>query len=470
MSQTDTAGTVVVVDDDPEFRVFIERVLRHAGYRVESFDSGETALEGFARVLPDAVFLDLTLPGLDGLQTLERIRATHPLLPVIMLTATSAVEAIMAATRLGAYDYVVKPADGTKLETVAKNAVEHSRLMLRNTQLEREADSDGYGKILGRSPAMRRLFREMDRLASSDITVLVHGESGTGKELVARALHDHSGRRRKPFVALNCAAIPDTLQESELFGHERGAFTGATDRRIGKFEQANGGTLLLDEVAELALPLQAKLLRALQSRSFQRVGGTSEVRSDFRLIAASHQRLAELVKSGRFREDLYFRIAVFELDVPPLRDRREDVPLLAERFAAELASREGRRAELSPGALHLLLKYDWPGNVRELENAIHRALVAAEGTRVRPEDLPATIQKAIGGPGPEGGRAVAQVKDGAAQEWPFDILNLDALERAAILEAIRQSGGNMTQAMRVLGIARTTLYRKLKEYGISPEA
>ena len=471
------AGTIVVVDDDPDFTAVVERVLQRVGCRVEIFTTAEACLEGLARILPDVIFLDLTLPGIDGLQALERIKATHPLLPVVMLTATSTVDTVVTAMQLGAYDYLAKPTDPTKLETVAKNAVEHNRLTLRNAQLEREAGSDGYGQLVGRSPAMRRLFRELDRLASSDITVLVHGESGTGKELVARALHEHSGRRRKPLVAVNCAAIPETLQESELFGHERGSFTGATERRAGKFEQADGGTLFLDEVAELSLPLQAKLLRALQSRAFQRVGGTTEVHSNFRLIAASHQRLSALVEARRFREDLYFRIAVFELDVPPLRDRREDIPLLVQIFAKALASREKREVEFLPAAMRLLTAYDWPGNVRELENAVHRALVANEGGRVRPEDLPSRIRKVkaqtplseTGNTGMQPAESPIKVSSGPGP-WPFENLELEALERAAVLEALRRSGGNVTQAMRALGIGRTTLYRKLKHYGIEPES
>ncbi len=467
--------TVVVVDDDPDFTAIVSPVLRRAGYGVELFASGEACLEGLSRVLPDMILLDLTLPGIDGLQTLERIRATHPLVPVVMLTATSSVETVVSAMQLGAYDYLSKPIDRTKLETTIKNAVEHNQLVLRNAQLEREAESDGYGDLKGRSAAMRQLFRQMDRLASSDITVLIHGESGTGKELVARALHQRSGRRRKPMIAINCAAIPETLQESELFGHERGAFTGATDRRIGKFEQANGGTLFLDEVAELSAPLQAKVLRAIQSKTFQRVGGSADVRSDFRLLAASHQRLAELVKAGRFREDLYFRIAVFELDVPPLRDRRDDIPLLARRFANELTSREGRRLEFSGPAMALLTSFHWPGNVRELENAVHRALVAAESGVVGPDELPPAIRQAAGRSGAtqdsiDAASAGAATQSSGRPSWPLASLNLEAVERAAILEAIRQAGGNVTQAMRTLGVARTTLYRKLKHYGIEPDS
>lgn len=468
--QTPTAATIVVVDDDQDFLAAMRHVLQDSGCRMESFTSGEACLEGLSRVLPDVVCLDLSLPGIDGLETLERIKETHPLLPVIMLTASSAIENVVAAMQMGAYDYLSKPADRTRLDTVIRNAVERSRMVLLNTRLEREAGAVSYGKLIGRSPAMRELFRQMDRLVSSDITVLIHGESGTGKELVARALHDSSGRRRGPFVALNCAAIPETLQESELFGHERGSFTGATDRRIGKFEQAHRGTLFLDEVAELSPALQAKLLRALQSRSFQRVGGTQEIQSDFRLVAATHARLSELAKAGKFREDLFFRLAVFELDVPPLRDRREDVPSLAQHFVNMVSEREGRHPSLSPQTLQRLTAYNWPGNVRELENAMHRAVVAADGDVIRPDDLPAAIR------GTTTARAATEERPStsstAANSAPamLTTLNIDALEKAAILEALRQSNGNLTQAMKMLGIGRTTLYRKLKQYGLEPAA
>lgn len=463
-------GTIVVVDDDRDFVVFVERLLTAAGHRVEVFPTGEACLDGLSRVLPDVICLDLTLPGLSGLETLARLQATHPLLPVIMLTATSTVETVVAAMQSGAHDYITKPTDPTRLETAIRNALERSRLVLRNAQLEREAESPGYGQIIGRSSVMRELFRQMDRLASSDISVLINGESGTGKELVARALHDHSGRRRKPFIALNCAAIPETLQESELFGHERGAFTGATERRIGKFEQANGGTLFLDEVAELATALQAKLLRALQSRSFQRVGGTADVQSDFRLLAATHAQLSELAHAGKFREDLYFRLAVFELQVPPLRERAGDVRPLAETFLDRLAARERRRPVLSASALDRLVAYEWPGNVRELENALHRAVVACDGKVIQVDDLPAALRppaKAGARQRPEPpSEAAPQVTAATEGGWSPGVIRMDDLEKAAIVEALRRSNGNLTEAMRALGIGRTTLYRKMKKFGI----
>ena len=323
--------------------------------------------------------------------------------------------------------------------------------------LDRDSTRPGYGEIIGQSAAMRELFRQIDRLVSTDITVLIHGESGTGKELVAAALHRRSARRAKPFVAVNCAGIPETLQESELFGHERGAFTGATERHIGKFEQANGGTLFLDEVAELTLAAQAKLLRALQSHSFQRVGGTGDVRSDFRLIAASHQRLADLVRAGKFREDLYYRIAVFELDVPALRDRGADILLLANCFLEEIGAREGRRMTLSASAARLLVEHPWPGNVRELENAMHRVLIAADGPMIEPEDLPPAIRATVS--------PLSAVP--AASQSASPVARLDDVERGAIVESLLASGGNVSQATRALGIGRTTLYRKLKQYGLA---
>ena len=322
--------------------------------------------------------------------------------------------------------------------------------MSRRIQELERGSADSYGGMLGRDPSMRGLFREIERVAATDVTVLVHGESGTGKELVARALHDEGARAKGPFIALNCAAIPEALQESELFGHERGAFTGATERRKGRFEQADGGTLFLDEIAELALPAQAKLLRVLQQRTFHRVGGERELRSDFRLVAASHHALMERVAEGKFREDLFFRVAVFELDVPPLRERGDDVVLLARFFLrdAELV--------LSPAAEELVRTYDWPGNVRELENALQRARVVAREGTIQVTDFPRRIREESPRSNPSLG-ASTDAGPGATME---------DLERAALVDALRRHDGNVAEVVRELGIGRTTVYRKLKKFGL----
>jgi two-component system response regulator HydG len=405
---------------------------------------------------------------------------------VIILTSDTNVDTIVSAMRLGAYDYVAKPVQRTDLGVRIKNGVESYRMSLRLTHLEREAEGRAYPGMVGNAPPMRRLFRQMDRLAASDITLLIHGESGSGKELVARAIHAQSGRRHGPFVAVNCAAIPETLQESELFGHEKGSFTGATARRIGKFEQADRGTLFLDEVAELSLPLQAKLLRALQERSFQRVGGSKDIPSDFRLIAATHRDLAQQVREGRFRDDLYFRIVVFDLEVPPLRERPEDIPLLAATFVEDYARKEGREAlVLSPEAIAVLSSYPWPGNVRELQNAMQRATVICEQGMVRPTDLPPRLLETIGedkllelaasaegtlsGPTepapPRAAEAASAAQRGTAKSEAAS-LTLEEMEREMIASSLERLDGNLSLVCRQLGIGRTTLYRKLKKYRI----
>jgi len=459
-NQTRSRPLVVIVDDDPDMISLISRFLDQAGYAVEAFGDAESCLAGFSRLMPEAVCLDLMLPGLGGMETLERIKGLEPHLPVVILTADNAVDSAVRAMQEGAYDYLVKPIDRTKLITTIKNAVERSRMSLRLVQLEREVAGRGYPGIVGDTPPMRELFRQMDRLAASDVSVLIHGESGTGKELVARALHTQSGRRGAAFVALNCAAIPETLQESDLFGHERGAFTGALERRIGRFEQANRGTLFLDEVAELSAGVQAKLLRALQERAFQRVGGSVDVRSDFRLIAATHRNLSDEVTAGRFREDLFFRIAVFELEVPALRDRRDDIPLLASKLLREAA--DGRSVTIAPDALERLRNYPWPGNVRELSNAIQRAWVASDGVRITVADLPERVR--------DGSLTAPPAREadgegvGAAPIAPIG--TLEEMERIAIQQALARHSGNLSEAGRQLGIGRTTLYRKLKQFGL----
>jgi DNA-binding NtrC family response regulator len=459
-NQARSRPVVVIVDDDPDMISLISRFLAQAGYAVETFGDAESCLAGFSRLIPEAVCLDLMLPGLGGLETLKRIKDLEPHLPVVILTADNAVDSAVRAMQEGAYDYLVKPIDRTKLVTTIKNAVERSRMSLRLVQLEREVEGRGFPGIIGDTPRMRELFRQMDRLAASDVSVLIHGESGTGKELVAKAIHLQSGRRRGAFVALNCAAIPETLQESELFGHERGAFTGAMERRVGRFEQANRGTLFLDEVAELSPGLQSKLLRALQERTFQRLGGSVDIRSDFRLIAATHRNLSDEVDAGRFRQDLFFRIAVFELEVPALRDRRDDIPMLASTLLRQIA--DGRSVTIAPDALERFRNYPWPGNVRELSNAIQRAWVASDGTRITVADLPERVRDGSAGAPPPRESGTASV----AADPIAPIGTLEEMERIAIQQALARHSGNLSEAGRQLGIGRTTLYRKLKQFGL----
>ncbi len=392
---------VFVVDDDSHLRTLIGSWVEAAGFRPVELDGGEACLAALPTETPAAVLLDLSMPGMGGATALDRIRSHHRHLPVIVLTANKDVDTVVDLMRRGAYDFLPKPVDRTKLVTTLVNAMEKHAMAMRLATLEREAEGRAIPGFVGGSRAMRELYRQIDRVAASDISVYIHGESGTGKELVARAIHERSGRSRSPFIALNCAAIPESLQESELFGHERGAFTGAAQRRVGCFEQVAGGTLFLDEVAELSLGAQAKLLRVLQQRTIQRVGSSQEIEVDFRLLAATHQDLTQAVREGRFREDLFYRIVVFELELPPLRDREGDVELLARHFVPH-AGRElaGRDVHLSAEALAALQRYGWPGNVRELQNVCQRAAVTCEGDTIGPGDLPPRVCTAAASPSP----------------------------------------------------------------------
>lgn len=460
----ETPQRVLMIDDDRVIGRLVNTWLAADGVTVDLVADGAHVAEAVTRAAYDAVLLDVHLPGTDGMTLLRRLRRTHPRVPVVMLTAEADPTKIVEAMQLGAFDYMVKPIEPRRLRTVARNAIERARMTMRLAHLERQLTARGYAGIIGMSAPMRELYRQLERLVSSDVSVLVHGESGTGKELVARAVHDHCGRSDGPFVALNCAAIPETLQESELFGHERGAFTGATARRQGRFEQADGGTLFLDEVAELSPTVQARLLRVLQERRFYRVGGSDKIRSDFRLIAASHRDLLAEVRAGRFREDLYFRVAVYELEVPPLRRRGDDLIELARHFLDQYA--DGRPLEFADGVVDRMRTYRWPGNVRELQNAMQRASVSARDGVVRIDDLPRALRTAR--QGFESGRfAVAPVARTTPPPSPAPaqgIRPLAEVERDAILEAVARTDGNLSRACRALGIGRTTLYRKLEQY------
>ncbi len=443
--------------------MLIERWLERDGYHVETAGSAEEALEVLSRSLPDAICLDIELPGMSGLEALELITRHHPKLPVIILTADREVATVVTAMQRGAHDYLAKPVDRTKLATTVRNATELHRLKLRVSTLEREVEgAASYKGIIGESPAMQSLFRELDRVAPTDVSVLIHGESGTGKELIARAIHDSSARAGGPFVALNCAAVPESLQESEFFGHEKGAFTGALARRLGRFELANGGTLFLDEVGELSASLQAKLLRVLQERTFQRVGGAQDVRSDFRLVTATHRDLSAEVDAGRFRSDLFFRLNVFELELPSLRARPGDIALLVQHFLVEAAP--NRSMSVDAEAMAALEAYAWPGNVRELENAIQRATVVSRDGVIRIGDLPPRVREPSQATPPSSARRSSAPKTPSAK--PPSAARMDEVERQALERALAQTKGNVSEAVRILGIGRTTAYRLMKKYGI----
>ncbi|MBP9088727.1 MAG: sigma-54-dependent Fis family transcriptional regulator [Kofleriaceae bacterium] len=477
------------MEDDKGISALTKHHLTASGYEVFTAFDGASALAMYQSVQPNAVCLDLGLPDMSGMELFEQLRRLDHAVPILVLTADDQVATAVHAMRAGAYDYLVKPVERVKLLSSLAAAVRMQR------QAESSATSSPvpgrHPNLIGDSPLMRMLFQQIERVGESNISVLLHGESGTGKELVANAIHNQSPRRTGPFVAINCAAIPEALQEAQLFGHERGAFTGATQRHIGRFEQADGGTLFLDEVAELRLDLQAKLLRALQERVFHRVGGQTEVRSDFRVIAASHKDLLHAVTTGHFREDLYFRLAVFEVEVPALRSRGDDIILLANHFCNYYAAEARKAASISPAALEVLQRYDWPGNVRELQSAIHRAIILSNTAQILPADLPPRLTRApimsgatvlavpatassISAAGSSAASSAFTGERNGAGNANMSCPNsdvpdgdLEAVEKRTIIAVVGRTGGNMTLAARELGIGRTTLYRKLKKYGLA---
>jgi DNA-binding NtrC family response regulator len=454
-----TLGRVLVIEDDKGISALTKHHLSTAGFEPYAAFDGAAALQMFPDVKPSAVCLDLGLPDVSGMDLFDQIRRLDIAVPILVLTADDQVATAVRALRAGAYDYLLKPIDRHKLTTSLRAAVG-----LRQQLDESTKGQEVNGRMVGESPVMMRLFQQIERVGESAISVLLHGESGTGKELVATSIHRQSSRRHSSFVALNCAAIPEALQESQLFGHERGAFTGAIQRSIGCFEQADGGTLFLDEVAELRLDLQAKLLRALQERLFHRVGGQAEVRSDFRIIAASHKDLMKEVKEGRFREDLYFRLAVFEVEVPPLRERGTDIGLLANHFCNHYSKETNKIVNIAPSTMSILERYDWPGNVRELQNAIHRAIVLSTSAQILPNDLPPRLVR----PTVTNEVAATTLTAAAVTTLVSEPVcgDLEAAEKRTIVAVLARTAGNMTQAARELGIGRTTLYRKMKKYGL----
>lgn len=435
----------------------LRTMLRSWGYAVSEAADGDEALNLVRERAFDAVLTDVRMARMDGIHTLKSVLEYNPALPVVLMTAYSSVETAVEALRLEAYDYLVKPLDFEILRHTLRQAIEHSRLSVENRELRRQlSEAAARPGILGRSPAMLAMQETIATVAPTEATVLITGESGTGKELVARALHSGSARADKPMVTVNCAALAENLLESELFGHEKGSFTGADRRREGRFVQANGGTLFLDEIGEMPLPLQAKLLRALQEGEVQRVGSDAPLTVDVRVLAATNRDLREEVARRRFREDLYFRLNVISLEVPPLRDRGEDIPVLAAHFLERFAGRNRKSIRgFSPQAVDSLLRYAWPGNVRELENAVERAVILCNGDLITRRELPAAITEAAS---PEEASSAAV---GALAGLP-----LDELERRAIGETLRCTGDNKSEAARQLGITRATLHNKLRKYGL----
>ena len=391
--------SILIVDDEANIRRVLDAVFTKDGYRVLTAENGRKALDIISTEPNlDVLLCDLIMPDLNGIEVLKSAREINPFLSVVMITAHGTIKTAVDAMRFGAFDYITKPFDMDEIKLIVKNALERRRLLAENTELKQELRSRyKFDEIVGTSGKMQDVYKIIERVANSNATVLIRGESGTGKELVARAIHFNSPRNAKPFVAVSCAALPETLLESELFGHEKGAFTGAAGQKAGRFELANQGTLFLDEIADVSLAMQVKLLRVLQERKFERVGGTKTLTMDVRLIAATNRNLEEDVAAGGFREDLYYRLQVIQVFLPPLRDRKEDIPPLVEHFVEKFNKQNGRTIKfVSPECMDLLMKYNWPGNIREVENAIERGVVLADPTSeyITPDLLPAAVQSA----------------------------------------------------------------------------
>jgi two-component system nitrogen regulation response regulator GlnG len=471
--------TLLVVDDEPSILLAFRRAFREPGLEVVTAETAADGLELARQRRPDVIVLDLHLPDLPGLEMLRRLRAVDARSPVIFITGRSTTDTAIEAMKLGAYEYLLKPLELSQLRQVVGQALAISRLMHVPAVVADEAPADDRADaIVGRCPAMQAVYKAIGRVAAQDVTVLITGETGTGKELVARALYQHSRRAAGPFLAVNCAAIPEHLLESELFGHEQGAFTGADRRRIGKFEQTSGGTLFLDEVGDMSPLTQSKMLRLLQEQCFERLGGGETIRTDVRVLAATNKDLEERVARGRFRQDLYYRLSVFAIHLPPLRERGDDLPLLVQHYVRRFARELGKDVQrVAPEALGLLRRYPWPGNVRELQSVLKQALLLATGPVLLPDFLPPALAQPA--PGPAGGAA----GDGEAGPRDPDLeqfidrrlaagtgdLYAEAvrrLERILIARVLRHTGGNQVQAARALGITRGSLRSKVRELGI----
>src|SRR5262245_22194964 len=458
----DSKGRVVVIDDDEGNRRGSEMALRKDGYEIVTFPSGSQGIEYLKGSGSDLLVTDLRMPGMDGLEVLRAARSLDPGLAVLVITGFGSVESAVDAMKQGADDYLQKPVNLVELRKRVAVGVEKRRLAQEVARLkERLEEKFSFGTIIGTSPAMQQILHQLSLVAPTRSSVLIIGESGTGKELIANALHQHSPRKEARFVAVNCAAIPPDILESEVFGHERGAFTGAVQRKPGTFEMADRGTLFLDEIGELPMALQAKLLRVLEERSFMRVGGTETIRVDVRIIAATNSDLESKVAAGAFRSDLFYRLKVVTIKVPPLRERPEDIPLLVHRFFTAFKEENGRpELVMDPGAVEVLKRARWDGNVRELRNLIESVVVlAAPGTtRIKAEDLPDSYRVEAATSQKPRSAAPATAAPGAPR-------TMDEIEKEAILRALEETGGNRTRAAEILGIGLRTLQRKLKEYG-----
>ncbi len=479
---------LLLIDDEEDVQYSFRRIFDSPEMEIATASSGEEGLKLIPKFQPDLVMMDVRMGGLSGLETLRRLRQSDAKLPVIIMTAYGTTQTAIEAMKLGAYDYVLKPFDVPKLKTLVATALEAARAMKRVVSYQPLLESEDYDiGIIGRTDGMQNVFKLIGQLAMSNATALITGESGTGKELIARAIYGHSQRSAKPFLAINCAAIPENLLESELFGHEKGAFTGAATQRIGKFEQCNGGTLFLDEIGDMTPATQTKILRVLQSGTFERVGGNQPHKVDVRIIAATNKPLEKAVADKEFREDLFYRLNVVRIHVPPLRERREDILLLVDYFLQKHAKKNQQPVKaLAEEAARALQAFDWPGNVRELENVVHRALVVSKGDAILSADLPMGMSPAPAGPGGAtpaapgaalgGGLDSGRQDIGSIAQRLFQLARQDPklkvipyLEREMVIRALKETQGNQVQAAKILGITRATLRKRVEKFGITQQ-
>jgi two-component system nitrogen regulation response regulator GlnG len=474
---------VLLIDDEVDVQYSFQRIFDSPEVELTTASSGEEGLRLIPQLKPDLVIMDIRMGGMTGMETLRRIRQMDSKLLVILMTAYGTTQTAIEAMKLGAYDYLLKPFDVPKLKEIIVNALKAARDMRQVVSYQPLLETEDYELgIVGRSEPMQQVFKLIGQLAASDATALITGESGTGKELVARAIYHHSNRSQQPFLAVNCAAIPEQLLESELFGHERGAFTGATLQRIGKFEQCNRGTLFLDEIGDMTPATQTKILRVLQSGTFERVGGNQPIKVDVRIIAATNKALEQAVATRQFREDLFYRLNVVRIHIPPLRERREDIRLLVNYFLRKFAKdQSGPPRSIAPAALKSLEKYHWPGNVRELENVVRRALVMAKGEAILLSELPAEISGQGSGVG-TGTIVSAAAGEGAVSDimalsrqlfqWARrdpKLKIIPSVERELVIQALKETGGNQVHAAKLLGITRATLRKRVEKFGIQRE-
>ena len=453
-----TNSPILIVDDDASQRRLIEFWLKEEGHRTVTATDGTSALRTFAQYAPSLVVTDVRMPGMSGLDLLSRIKADNPDISFILITAFATVDDAVEAMKLGAADYILKPLKADELKVIVRRALERQQLVDENRHLRSLAGSTfRFENIIAQSRKMRGVIEMAVQVARRDSTVLLAGESGTGKELLAKAIHQSSLRAGKPFVPVNCGALPETLAESELFGHRKGSFTGAIADRAGKFEAANEGTVFLDEIGELTLPLQVKLLRVIQEREVDKIGNPHPVKVNVRILAASNRNLKNLVEDGQFREDLYYRLSVVTVELPPLRERREDIPMLIQHFSEILANRYGiPRLTISDEAIEKLVQYNWPGNVRELQNVIERVFVLAKDDRIAASDLPPEICRS--------GSRIANI----SLKLPEEGIDLEEVEKEILLQTLEKHGWNQTQAAKYLNISRKTLIYRMEKFSLAP--